>query len=96
MGKIIMPGERAVTPTDFSKAEHIRKEAGGCMLDGMQVGSTLRCCHCGLHWIVIRGSGRQRGFCMKCMDVTCGAPECIPCLPYEKRIDMIEKGLIQP
>jgi hypothetical protein len=55
-------------------------------------GDTLRCCHCGMHWIPIKGSGIQRGFCMKCMDVTCGKPQCISCLPHDKMLDLIEKN----
>jgi hypothetical protein len=54
-------------------------------------GDTLQCCHCGAHWVPIRGSGKQRGFCMKCMQVTCGKPECIECLPQEKMLELIEK-----
>lgn len=55
---------------------------------------TLQCCHCGRHWIVVPGSGRKRGFCTKCMQVTCGHAKCDPCVPVEKQLDMIEKGKI--
>jgi hypothetical protein len=54
-------------------------------------GDTLRCCHCGAHWVPIKGSGRKRGFCMKCMDVTCGSFQCMECLPHDKMLDLIEK-----
>ena len=53
---------------------------------------TLQCCHCAAHFIVRRGSGTKRGFCMKCMAVTCGSPQCMVCLPMEKQIDLAEKG----
>lgn len=55
---------------------------------------TLQCCHCGQHWAVVKGSGRKRGFCMKCMRPTCGCQACDSCTPYEKRIEQIERGII--
>lgn len=53
---------------------------------------TLSCCHCGAHWIVQPGSGTRRGFCLKCMGPTCGAPECGTCLPVEKFLEQVEKN----
>jgi hypothetical protein len=57
---------------------------------------TLSCAHCGCHWQVIPGSGIKRGFCMNCMQVTCGSPSCHACLPQEKWLDRVEKGIIIP
>jgi len=48
---------------------------------------TLQCCHCGMHWQVIRGSGRRRGWCTGCTQVTCGAKACVPCIPQEMRCE---------
>ena len=45
---------------------------------------TLQCCHCGAHWVVSPGSGRRRGWCMKCGDVTCGEQRCDQCTPYKR------------
>lgn len=53
---------------------------------------TLRCCHCQGIWIVVRGSGRRRGFCTKCMGPTCGSEGCHHCVPFEKKLEMIEKS----
>ncbi len=79
----------------LSDVVSVRKPHGGIMLDGQHVADTLRCCHCGKIWIPVKGSGKIRGFCPKCNDVTCG-PECTGiCLPLEKRLDLYEKGLIQ-
>lgn len=56
--------------------------------DGMTVErDTLQCCHCGGHWMVVPGSGRRRGFCMKCNAVHCGGANCWECRPYQKLID---------
>ena len=63
------------------------REAGAILVDGVQVASTLQCCHCGGHFEVVKGSGTRRGFCLKCGKVTCGAAECDPCYPIEKRFD---------
>jgi len=52
---------------------------------------TRRCAHCGKHWLQVPGSGRQRGLCLRCHGLTCGAKPCDPCLPYEVRIE-IEEG----
>lgn len=46
---------------------------------------TLQCVHCGLHWEVIPGSGRTRGWCMKCNGPHCGAAVCWVCVPAAKK-----------
>jgi len=54
----------------------------------------LRCVHCQKVWVVKPGSGRRRGFCTKCMGPTCGAHKCEECVPFEKKLDLYEKGKI--
>lgn len=45
---------------------------------------TLQCVHCDKHWIVEPGSGRQRGWCVKCNGPVCGAERCMrECRPAE-------------
>ena len=66
------------------------REAGAILVDGVQVASTLQCCHCGGHFQVVKGSGRERGFCLKCGSVTCGSPECDYCIPAEARLEIME------
>lgn len=51
---------------------------------------TLQCVHCGMHWVRQPGSGIKRGFCLKCMGVTCGKEACDECVPYEARIELME------
>jgi hypothetical protein len=51
---------------------------------------TRQCVHCGNHWIYEPGSGRVRGWCMKCNGVTCGSKQCDPCVPFEARIEIME------
>jgi hypothetical protein len=87
---------RIITLDDqLDKVESIRNPHGGIMLDGVHVADTLTCCHCGFVWMPIKGSGIQRGFCLKCMGVTCGRKGCLDCLPQEKRLGLIEKGLLK-
>ena len=47
---------------------------------------TLQCVHCGFHWMVIPGSGRRRGWCMKCNGPSCGAEECMACRPVAELV----------
>ena len=73
----------------------MRRPHGVILEDGQEVADTAQCCHCGAHFVVVRGSGKKRGFCFgKCKGPTCGRPECDPCVPFESRIDLYEKRKI--
>lgn len=54
----------------------------------------LKCVHCGRMWRVEPGSGRRRGFCTRCMQVTCGNPACEACVPEERKLELLEAGKI--
>lgn len=54
---------------------------------------TRHCMHCSKHWIYKPGSGITRGFCLNCMGLTCGAKQCDPCIPFERRLEAVEKGI---
>jgi hypothetical protein len=82
MGRIIDP---------YANAEAVRRPSGAVIIDGQHCADTVQCCHCGAHFAMIRGSGTKRGFCTKCMGVTCGERKCDPCVPAEKRLDLWEK-----
>lgn len=71
----------------------VNKPSGAIILDGQHVADTLQCKHCGKHWIPIKGSGIVRGWCTHCNGVTCGAPDCMKCVPFEQRLDEVEKGI---
>lgn len=62
--------------------------------DGLGAGEadTVQCCHCGRHYAVKPGSGKTRGFCMKCMAPTCGSERCDTCIPQEKMLEEIERN----
>jgi uncharacterized paraquat-inducible protein A len=52
----------------------------------------LTCAHCDLTWAVIPGSGRRRGYCLRCAQVLCGKAECMAgCTPNEVRIEAMEQ-----
>ena len=51
---------------------------------------TRRCSHCGSHWVHEPGSGRKRGYCMKCSGPTCGTKKCDECVPHEAEIELME------
>jgi hypothetical protein len=67
-----------------------RRPAGHIIIvgDGPKIeADTLQCVHCGKHWVVVRGSGRRRGFCMRCNGVTCGAHDCeTRCEPEDVKV----------
>jgi hypothetical protein len=63
--------------------------------DGEECADTLQCPHCQAHFQVVPGSGRRRGFCMRCNAPHCGAKECFTCVPFEKKLELYEKGKIR-
>lgn len=54
--------------------------------------ATLRCVHCGGHWVPQPGSGRVRGFCARCNGPFCG-PGCQKCVPAEQQLENMEAGI---
>lgn len=76
----------------FTNAKFERKASGYILIGGIEVASTLQCCHCNGHFVSIRGSGTVRGFCLNCKKTTCGKKECDPCFPFEKKLDVSEKN----
>ena len=55
-------------------------------------GQTLTCVHCGGMWEVKPGSGRRRGWCLRCNGPTCGSQECSAhCVPWERQMEIIER-----
>jgi hypothetical protein len=78
-----------VQPDNYSNAQHVRKPDGAIILDGRTVADTVQCCHCGGHFIPIKGSGVKRGFCTYCGKPTCGE-SCSRCLPFEQWLKLVE------
>lgn len=76
----------------FKDACYERKAKGYFIVDGREVAATLQCCHCNAHFLSVRGSRIIRGFCMRCYSITCGKKECDVCIPFEKKISLIEKS----
>lgn len=76
---------------DFADAKFERKPHGAFIVDGKEVGFSLQCPHCGAHFLSVKGSGKRRAFCTKCMAVTCGDRACDACKPFEKWLSEMEK-----
>jgi hypothetical protein len=57
------------------------RPAGALVEESREVADLLQCCHCQYTWRLQPGSGRRRGFCHRCMAVTCGKAECMVCTP---------------
>jgi len=71
------------------------KIAGGILCDDHQIADTKQCVHCGRHWQWEHGSGKVRGYCMNCGGITCGNKRCHKCIPWEKKLELYEKGKLK-
>ena len=78
----------------FGDVQFERKPNGYIIIDGQEVAHTLQCCHCGIHFVSIRGSGKIRGKCFACNGITCGKQECDVCVPFEAKLEYEETGKI--
>lgn len=54
---------------------------------------TVQCVHCARVWLWQPGSGRKRGFCLRCNGLTCGGAACDHCVPIEQLLENLEAGL---
>jgi len=69
----------------------IGKPGGQIIIGGQVIADTIQCVHCNCHWVPVQGSGKVRGFCNGCMGPVCGQQKCIPCIPWEKKLDRNDK-----
>lgn len=67
-----------------------RRAAGAVVVDGKEVGHTLRCPHCGAHFVSVQGSGKKRGYCRDCAKVVCGAEQCMQHVPLNAWLEQQE------
>lgn len=74
----------------FEDAKFESKPSGIILIDNIEVAHTKQCCHCQEHFISVKGSGKLRGYCTNCMSITCGKTVCNPCIPFEKKLDIME------
>lgn len=70
----------------------MRRPGGTICIDGNEAANTCQCAHCGMHWIVVKGSGKKRGWCPTCGGVTCGKRGCLPCVSFQHKLDLQEKA----
>jgi hypothetical protein len=84
---ILVPGQ----PDFYADTKWERKPSGVILIDNEEVASTICCPHCNSHFISRKGSGERRAFCINCKAVTCGRPACDACVPFEKKMERLEK-----
>lgn len=60
---------------------------------GIIAGETLQCVHCGGHWMIQPGSGKLRGFCLRCNGPICG-PGCAECRPIDLQLERMEASAL--
>lgn len=53
----------------------------------------VQCCHCQRVWVYQRGSGIERGWCMRCNGITCGSHDCDVCVPAEQMLASMGAGM---
>jgi len=77
----------------------VRKPSGTVIFtspEGMiSEADTVQCVHCGGHFQWVKGSGIKRSYCMACKGMTCGGASCVDHFPFEKKLDLYEKGKIK-
>jgi hypothetical protein len=76
----------------YKNARSDRRYGGTILADGKEIGQTAQCKHCGDHFMILKGSGRVRGWCTSCMGFVCG-PKCAACVPFEVRLLWMEGKL---
>jgi hypothetical protein len=80
--------------TQLHLSHHLSGEFIEKTLDGKIIaeGQTITCAHCGIVWQVKPGSGRERGWCLRCGGPTCGSKACTErCVPYERQMEIMER-----
>lgn len=82
------------TKQPFGNVKHEMKAHGAWMVDGIEVASTLQCPHCDAHFVSLRDSRVERLWCSHCSAVTCGKPECNVCIPYMRKLEILEKSTL--
>lgn len=79
---------------DFSDAQFEHKPSGYILIGDKEVAHTKQCCHCNAHFVSIKGSGKVRGYCVLCNQITCGSPACDLHVPFEAKLEYTETGKI--
>ena len=76
----------------FDSAEFESKPSGFILVGDKEVAHTKQCCHCNVHFVSVKGSGKIRGYCTLCTNIPCGAPACDVHVPFEAKLDFLDGG----
>lgn len=79
------------SPRQIKDLQFERSPSGYIIIEGQEVAHTIQCCHCNRHFVSVKGSGTIRGRCLRCNAITCGDPGCDVCIPWEKKLEAMEK-----
>ena len=69
---------------------------GNILVTNTQTGEVIEeldsfiCSHHGGIEFIKPGSGKKRGFCFSCFDLTCGREKCKECRPFEAWLEAME------
>lgn len=76
---------------EYPHAKAVRRPSGHLLLDGQQVADTVQCCHCGRHWVMLRGvEATLPHYCSRCDALVCDRPACRVCVPAERQLEIRE------
>lgn len=89
---LILEGLKKFEPMMATRSQGL---SGHIMLDGQVVADTVKCVHCGHNWIPIKGSGKERGWCLKCNGPVCGDHDCFEHKDFRQKVDEYEKGKLK-
>ena len=73
--------------------DSVSKPDGVIVIDGKEAADTVQCGHCGKHHKWNPRRAKKIGWCYRCNRWICATVACEPCVPEEKRLDLIEKGV---
>lgn len=90
----VLPRQFGLVPDYQSTAAVVDPShiGGGIIVDGKYVADTVQCVHCGAQWEALLDDTTERGWCLSCNGFTCGHLSCEECLPFQRRLDAIERG----
>src|SRR3954453_23786239 len=77
---------------EFQDAQFEASPSGIIIVDGQEVAHTKQCCHCQMHFVCRKGSGKIRGYCFDCKKITCGAPACNVHVPLGVKLNYLDGG----
>lgn len=100
-GVLIIENRGAPGPNlEQVRASGFKGFVAGADMRGLYESATKTCCHCNVIVVLNPDRTRPRNYCRGCDAYACDNPACHECVPFVRKLDMLEanirKGLIPP